>query len=149
MEHGRNNGDEREAVDRLAPHVVLKEERIIREDEKDEGAEVEIVPVETRGLRTLRPPHATFHVRAEQVPEERARGEDEDRDQTAGEVAPREVRFHRQRNPPLEETDDRAGGRAPEEATPRLPVAEQPVPVREDAAPVDRPAAAPEDRPRG
>src|SRR3990170_698194 len=146
MEHGRNNDDEQKPEDRLALHVVLYEEGVVGEDEQEEGAQEEVVPVEAGRPRALRPPHAALDVRAEQVPEERAGGEDEDRDEAARDGAPRKVRLHPQRDAPLQEPDGGARERAAEEPAPRLPVPEQAVSVREDPAPVDRPPAAPQDR---
>src|SRR2546427_12335626 len=106
MEHGRNNGDEQEPVDRLARHVMGSEERVVRDHEEGEGAEVEIVPVEAGRARALLASRAALDVRPEKVAEERADREDDDREQPSRKRSPREVWIDRRRGPLYQPRED-------------------------------------------
>src|SRR3989304_8161234 len=126
MQEGRYNRDEHESEDRIAADVVRQEEPVVREDEEDERAQVEVIPVEPGRVRPARATHAALDVGTHDVPEQRTERKDEERDEAPGEAAPRGLAACGDGDgPPGEAHDDPPAG-ATTKAPPRLAVPPDP-----------------------
>src|SRR5947209_17440151 len=149
MQGGRDKDDGNEPKERVTGEESWDRPSGNRETQ-DERPDEEIVLVENGGFRTAGLVHPPLEERTREVAEERTEGEDRGGPECHAERSerPRGIRCEEVDRHGQEETQERPRQRAAHEASPRLPVAEEPLAIPEGSAEIDGRAPAEDDRHR-